>query len=100
MNTQCMQTGLGHRGDRVMAAGPGQVGGGSWLKSLFAAAAVSVSRLTAGFARARDRRAALRELSSLSDRQLTDIGLNRAQLGEVVDTMLRAAGRRTDRAHG
>jgi len=98
MNTQCMQTGLGPRGDLVSATGPSKPGTGPSLKGFFAATAVGVHRLTEGFARSRARRAALRELSSLSDRQLTDIGLHRAQLGEVVERMLNAASRRSGRA--
>lgn len=100
MNTQCMQTGIGQGGDVATAKAPRQFHGGASLKSFFTAAAVRVGRLTAGFERARERRAALRQLSSLSDRQLEDIGLRRAQLGEVVDTMLRAAGRHPQRADG
>jgi len=98
MNTQCMQTGLGSRSDLVSATGPSKPSTGPSLKGFFAAAAAGVHHLTAGFAQSRTRRAALRELSGLSDRQLTDIGLHRAQLGEVVERMLSAARRRSDRA--
>jgi uncharacterized protein YjiS (DUF1127 family) len=99
MKAQFVQTGPGRCGDLVPAAGPGRSGGWS-LRSVFAAAAEGVGRLAAGLALARERRAAVRQLSGLSDRQLADIGLHRAQLWEVVDTMLRAAQRRSRGAGG
>ena len=98
MTTHCMQPGLRPPGDLLSATRTSPSKSGSSLKSFFAAASVGVSRLTQGVHRSRKRRAALRELSRLSDRQLADIGLHRGQLGEVVDTMLSAADGRSDRA--
>lgn len=98
MTTHCMQTRPGARGDLVAATGLSRPATGSSLNGLYAAAAAGTRRLLAKIVRARTRRAALGELSSLSDRQLMDIGLQRAQLGEVVNSMLSAADRRSDRA--
>lgn len=46
------------------------------------------------------RRAVLDELSSLSDRELSDIGLNRHELGRVFDPQFVAARRRTSGRSG
>jgi uncharacterized protein YjiS (DUF1127 family) len=43
-----------------------------------------LSNLIGGFNSWRERRAAVNELSGLSDRELADIGLTRAQISEVV----------------
>ncbi len=51
----------------------------------------SVSRLIEGFRTARRRGAAIRELSTLSDHALKDIGLHRGEIRSVVDEMTRAA---------
>ena len=50
-----------------------------------------VSRLVEGFRAARRRRAAIGELSALSDRSLKDIGLHRGEIRSVVREMTRAA---------
>ncbi len=50
-----------------------------------------VSRLVEGFRAARRRRAAIGELSALSDRSLKDIGLHRSEIRSVVDEMSRGA---------
>ena len=44
------------------------------------------ARLSASFAEAMRRRSVLGELRMLSDRELADIGLHRADLGRVFDT--------------
>lgn len=95
MTTQCMQTRLSPRGQLVAGSGTGHSRAVSLLRGLYAAASAEISRLTAGFVRAQRRRAALRELASLSDRQLADIGVERFQIAEVVDG-LTGAGRRSD----
>lgn len=69
---------------RGLAKGAVAVGRGAWSGARGLAAAV---------AREHRRRAAIRELSGLSDFVLKDIGLNRGDIRPVVDDML--AGRQT-----
>lgn len=45
--------------------------------------------------RGRRRRSAIRDLRSLSDRELRDIGIERRQIAEVVDGLLAAEARET-----
>ncbi len=63
------------------------IAGGASLHSI----ETGVSRLVEGFRAARRRRAAIGELSALSDRILEDIGLHRGEIRSVVDAMTRAA---------
>jgi uncharacterized protein YjiS (DUF1127 family) len=56
-----------------------------------------VSRLSGALAEARERRAVLHELNMLSDRDLADIGLSRADLGCVFDPEFAAS--RADRGN-
>lgn len=62
---------------------------GLWYAGV--AAMNGISRIVGGYvarrARDRRRRAALRELHTLDDRMLKDIGLNRGQLPEVAERM-------------
>lgn len=97
MTTQCMQTRLEPSADGFSTTALAQSRTGRSLKSLYALVAEGTRRLTGALARAQRRRAALGALSRLSDRQLTDIGLHRGQLSEVVDAMLDADGRPVDR---
>ncbi len=64
------------------------IAGGAPLRSI----ETGVSRLVEGFRAARRRRAAIGELSALSDHALKDIGLHRNEIPSVVDEMTRAAG--------
>ncbi len=68
---------------RVLA----DIAGGAPLRSI----ETGVSRLVEGFRTAHRRRAAIGELSALSDRTLKDIGLHRSQIRSVVHEMTRAA---------
>ncbi len=63
------------------------IAGGAPLRNI----ETGVSRLIEGFRAARRRRAAIGELSALSDRTLKDIGLHRSQIRSVVHEMTRAA---------
>lgn len=90
MTMHCMQNQLATRSDGVIAARLRRSRLISSLTALYAAVAERA-------ARARARRDALRELSMLSDRQLTDIGLERSRIHQVVDGLMGAAERR---AHG
>ncbi len=63
------------------------IAGGAPLRSL----ETGVSRLVEGFRAARRRRAAIDELSALSDHALKDIGLHRGEIRSVVHEMARAA---------
>lgn len=63
------------------------IAGGAPLRSI----ETGVSRLVAGFRAVRRRRAAIGELSALSDHALKDIGLHRSQIRSVVDEMTRVA---------
>ncbi len=63
------------------------IAGGVPLRSI----ETGVSRLVEGFRATRRRRAAIGELSALSDCTLKDIGLHRSQIRSVVDEMTRAA---------
>ena len=63
------------------------IAGGVPLRSL----ETGVSRLVEGFRAGRRRRAAIGELSALSDRTLADIGLHRGEIRSVVHEMTRAA---------
>jgi len=72
---------------RGLAAGAGRVYG------------ATVRGTARGYRRLRRwqrRRAAIRELNGLSDHVLTDIGLSRAAIREVVDTMLDREGQSRD----
>lgn len=89
MNTQCMQTRLEPGAGLISAAGRTESGTRSWLKGLYARVAGSARRLALSFDRAQSRRAAIRELSRLSDGQLADIGISRGQIREVVDGLMR-----------
>ena len=90
MTTRCMQNQLATRSDGVIAAGLRRSRIISSLTALYAAAAERATR-------ARVRPDAVRQLSTLSDRQLADIGIERSQIHQVVDGLMGAAGRR---AHG
>ncbi|MDX1528054.1 MAG: DUF1127 domain-containing protein [Gammaproteobacteria bacterium] len=90
MTTQCMQNQLATRSDGVIATGLRRSRLISSLTALYLAAAERA-------ARARARRSALRQLSTLSDRQLADIGIERSRIQQVVDGLMGAAERR---AHG
>ena len=63
------------------------IAGGAPLHSI----EIGVSRLVEGFRAARRRRAAIGELSALSDDTLKDIGLHRSEIRSVVHEMTRAA---------
>ncbi len=63
------------------------IAGGVPLRSI----ETGVSRLVKGLRAARRRRAAIGELSALSDHALKDIGLHRSQIRSVVHEMTRAA---------
>ena len=63
------------------------IAGGAPLRSL----ETGVSRLVEGFRAARRHRAAIGELSALSDHALKDIGLHRSEIPSVVHEMTRAA---------
>ena len=63
------------------------IAGGAPLRSI----ETGVSRLVEGFGAARRRRAAIGELSALSDHALKDIGLHRGEIRSVVHEMTRAA---------
>ncbi len=63
------------------------IAGGAPLRSI----ETGVSRLVEGFRAARNRRAAIGELSALSDHTLKDIGLHRGEIRSVVHEMTRAA---------
>ncbi len=63
------------------------IAGGAPLHSI----ETGVSRLVEGFRAARGRRAAIVELSALSDDTLKDIGLHRSEIRSVVHEMTRAA---------
>ena len=63
------------------------IAGGAPLRSL----ETGVSRLVEGFRAGRRRRAAIRELSALSDHTLKDIGLHRGEIRSVVHEMTRVA---------
>ncbi|MCH8926015.1 MAG: DUF1127 domain-containing protein [Proteobacteria bacterium] len=63
------------------------IAGGAPLRSI----ETGVSRLVEGFRAARRRRAAIGELSALSDHTLKDIGLHRSEILSVVHEMTRAA---------
>ncbi len=69
---------------RVLA----DITGGAPLRNI----EVGVSRLVEEFRAARRRRAAIGELSALSDHTLKDIGLHRGEIRSVVREMTRAAG--------
>ncbi|MCH7794589.1 MAG: DUF1127 domain-containing protein [Proteobacteria bacterium] len=63
------------------------IAGGAPLRSI----ETGVSRLVEGFRAARRHRAAIGELSALSDHALKDIGLHRSEIPSVVHEMTRAA---------
>ena len=63
------------------------IAGGVPLRSI----ETGVSRLVEGFRAARRRRAAIGELSALSDHALKDVGLHRGEIRSVVHEMTRAA---------
>ena len=63
------------------------IAGGAPLRSI----ETGVSRLVDRFRAARRRRAAIGELSALSDHTLKDIGLHRSEIRSVVHEMTRAA---------
>ncbi len=63
------------------------IAGGAPLRSI----ETGVSRLVEGFRAARKRRAAIGELSALSDHTLKDIGLHRSEIRWVVHEMTRVA---------
>ncbi len=63
------------------------IAGGAQLRSV----ETGVSRLVEGFRAARRRRAAIGELSALSNHALKDIGLHRSEIRSVVDELTRAA---------
>ena len=86
-----MQTRLDDRGTLVADTRVERVGADSEHKGLYAAATQYFSSVAAGFVRAHKRRAAIRDLSRLSDRQLRDVGIRREQIREVVDGMLARA---------
>lgn len=75
---------------------PSRPGAAETLRRLRAALAAPGARLRKSFSAARRRRAAIRQLSVLSDRQLADIGISRSQIEDVVDGLVRA-GRRGER---
>ena len=63
------------------------IAGGAPLRSI----ETGVSRLVEGFRATRRHRAAICELSALSDHALKDIGLHRSEIPSVVHEMTRAA---------
>lgn len=90
MNTQTIQTPLKLRGRfRTDPA--------AWGARLASAVTGPVSRIVGRLTAWQHRRAAIRELTRLSDRQLSDVGIDRERIGEVVDAMMRAAERRSRR---
>ena len=98
MNTTCTQTRLDCRGDLMAATGLDRIRAERAHKGVYAGAAELFSRLAAGFVRARRRREAISELSRLSNRQLSDIGIPREQIREVVDGLLAKANGHSDHA--
>lgn len=98
MNTTCTQTRLEYRGDLSTATELDRIGAERAHQGLYAGAAELFSRLAAGFVRARRRREAISELSRLSNRQLSDIGISRQQIREVVDGLLAKADGQFDHA--
>lgn len=63
---------------------PADLRAGDWFGRVHA----TLAGVREGYLKARRRRQAIRDLRSLSDRVLNDIGIDRSQIPEVVDGML------------
>ncbi|MEZ5592385.1 MAG: DUF1127 domain-containing protein [Gammaproteobacteria bacterium] len=69
-----------------------------WFKRGFGLAATALRRVFRSFHSGRQRRAALRELQSLNDHTLRDLGLSRAEIRTVVDELFRLRKHESDSA--
>lgn len=92
MNIFSMQTRAGPGEGCVAASRPPPGGPSESLRRVAAALAAPGERLLKTLSLARRRRAAIRQLSRLSDRQLADIGISRPRIEDVVDGLFRRDG--------